>query len=389
MTSALTTSRPPTQDADEKYLSHAVAVVPLLRDEAAAIEDARQLTAPVLDELTQRGLLQVLLAPARGEGSLTVTGVLQILETLASGDGSTAWVVMAAMGSAFVSSFLPEASVERIFATPGDTAATAVGRIGKAMRTDGGYIVEARWPFLSGAPHATWIGGLCMVHDGDEPCMSPDGQPYVVMPMLRKERVHLVDNWHTTGLRGTGSYEAEVQRVFVAADEVIDFARGQRAGLPLLYSLDQDHIAPLAAAIVAVGIARGAAEAFADGARKRTHLSGSLASEAPLPQFSLARGRALVEQAAAHLYATAAAIDGDLAAGRIPGELVFPRVSLAATAAVDNAVEAVSLLYRAAGSSAVYCGSMLERALRDVYTLGGHRMVQHENYQIHGAHLFT
>lgn len=388
MSSTLTATQPQAADAGAKYLERAVATVPLLREEASAIEDARRLTPRVLDELIERNLLQVLLAPARGDGNLSVTAVLQILETLAGGDGSTGWVVMAAMGSAFLSSFLAEEAVERIFASPADTAATAVGRIGAATRTEGGYIVEARWPFLSGAPHATWIGGLCTVHDGDEPYLGPVGQPYVVMPMLRKERVDLVDNWYTTGLRGTGSYEAEVRRVFVPTGDVIDFGRGQRPGLPLLYSLDENHIAPLAAATVATGIARGAVEAFVHGGRQRRHQSGTLASEAPLPQFSLARSEALVEQAAAVLYGTAATIDEDLAAGRIPGEAMIPKVSLAATSAVDNAIEAISLLYRAAGSSAVYCGSVLDRALRDVYTLGAHRMVQHENYQLQGAHLF-
>jgi alkylation response protein AidB-like acyl-CoA dehydrogenase len=363
-------------------------MVPILREEATAIEDLRRLTPRVLAELVERDMLQILLAPARGEGDLTVTSVLQILETLASADGSTAWDVMAAMGSAFVSSFLPQDTVDRIFATPADTAATAVGRIGVATATEGGYIVEANWPFLSGTPHASWIGGLCAVHDTDEPRVNPDGQPYLVMPMLRKERVQLVDNWFTTGLRGTGSYQAEVRGAFVPASDVIDFARGQRPGLPLLYSLDENAIAPLAAASVAVGIARGAVEAFVQAVHQRTHQSGKPASEAPLPQFALARSEALVEQAAAHLYGTAAMIDRELAAGRIPGEPIITKVSLAATSAVDNVIGAVSGLYRAAGANAVFRASVLDRSLRDVYTLGAHRMVQHENYQLHGAHLF-
>lgn len=244
MTSAVTTTRPHSQDAGATSLDHALAMVPILREEATAIEDLRRLTPRVLAELVERDMLQILLAPARGEGDLTVTSVLQILETLASADGSTAWDVMAAMGSAFVSSFLPQDTVDRIFATPADTAATAVGRIGVATATEGGYIVEANWPFLSGTPHASWIGGLCAVHDTDEPRVNPDGQPYLVMPMLRKERVQLVDNWFTTGLRGTGSYQAEVRGAFVPASDVIDFARGQRPGLPLLYSLDENAIAP-------------------------------------------------------------------------------------------------------------------------------------------------
>jgi hypothetical protein len=36
----------------------------------------------------------------------------------------------------------------------------------------------------------------------------------------------------------------------------------------------------------------------------------------------------------------------------------------------------------------VFTGSVLDRALRDALTLGAHRMLQRENYFVHGARLF-
>lgn len=388
MTSLETPVQTSAPDEGMKYLKHARAMVPVLHAEAAAIEERRELTPRVLDELSSRNLLQVLLAPARGEGTVSAVNVLRILETLATGDGSTAWDVMASMGAAFVSSFLPEETSERIFATPADTVATAVGRVGKATSTDGGYIVEASWPFLSGSPHARWIGGLCAVFDGHDQRVGPDGEPYIVMPLLRKERARLHDDWHAIGLRGTGSHSADVDNVFVPAAEVIDFARGPRPNLPLFYSIPEDAVAPLAAASVATGIAREAARAFRDIVPRRMHQSGVRASEAPLPQLALARSEAVIGQASAHLMALAQSLDDSLARGEIPGAAQVQDVSLAATAATENATEVVSTLFRTAGSSAVFSGSILERALRDVYTLGAHRMVQRENYLAYGPRLF-
>lgn len=39
------------------------------------------------------------------------------------------------------------------------------------------------------------IGGLCIVHDGDQPRFIAEGQPHVIMPLIRKERVQLLGNW--------------------------------------------------------------------------------------------------------------------------------------------------------------------------------------------------
>lgn len=367
-----------------RFIAAAEELVPLLKREARAIEEARELTPAVLSALHERGLLQSILAPARGEGGFTITEVMIVLETLATGDASTAWDTMAAMGGGIVSTFLPKDP----FTSPADCAATAVGRMGKATAVEGGYLVDAKWPFLSGSPHATWIGGLCMVHDGDQPRFVAEGQPHVIMPLIRKERVQLLGNWDATGLKGTGSQEAEVHGVFVPFDEVADFMNGPRPGLPVLYSIHEDAVAPLVAASVLVGVGRAALEEFRTMQATRMHQSGVMASQAPLPQVALAECEGKLELARAGLHAVARDIDAKHESGQPAGPEDAPRTSLAATAATELVIEVVSKLYRAAGSSAVFTGSVLDRALRDAFTLGAHRMLQRENYLVHGAGRF-
>lgn len=367
------------------FIAAAESLVPLLKRESPAIERARELTPAVISALNQHGLLEAILTPARGRGEFTITDAMRIVETLATGDASTAWDVMAAMGGGIVSAFLPQDP----FTSPGDCAATAVGRIGRATAVEGGYRVDARWPFLSGSPHATWIGGLCAIFDAERPRIFEDGQPHIIMPLIPKSHVTLLGNWDATGLKGTASQEAEVHGVFVPDADVADFARGPRPGLPPLYSIHEDAVAPLVASAVLAGVAKGAIEAFRDLQRHRTHQSGLAASEAPMPQVALAECEGHLELARAGLYTVAASIDAKLAVGAPAGPDDTPRTSLTATAAAETFIQIVSCLYRAAGAGAISSGSVLDRALRDAYTIGAHRMLQRENYLVHGRDRFA
>jgi alkylation response protein AidB-like acyl-CoA dehydrogenase len=56
-------------------------------------------------------------------------------------------------------------------------------------------------------------------------------------------------------------------------------------------------------------------------------------------------------------------------------------MSLAARYAVDSAVEVVELLYKAAGSSAVYASSRLDRCLRDVHAVSQHAAYSPAGYE--------
>jgi alkylation response protein AidB-like acyl-CoA dehydrogenase len=61
-----------------------------------------------------------------------------------------------------------------------------------------------------------------------------------------------------------------------------------------------------------------------------------------------------------------------LLAGDAPSVRQRARYRLAITHAVQTAAQAVDLMYSAAGGSAVYAGSPLERRFRDIHTLAQH-----------------
>jgi hypothetical protein len=75
--------------------------------------------------------------------------------------------------------------------------------------------------------------------------------------------------------------------------------------------------------------------------------------------------------------------------GTYQHEAWFARTSLASVAAVDTAIAVTADLYRAAGATAVFRSRTFDRCLRDLFTLGAHKTVQHLNLVLHGGATFA
>jgi alkylation response protein AidB-like acyl-CoA dehydrogenase len=371
-------------------IAEAERLVPWLREQSAAIEAERRLTPEVHAAMIDAGFYRFTMPEQfNGGGVSTLSEAMRILETLARGDASTAWSAWASCGTPAMSAFLGEDGAREMFSSREACVVGSIAAMGRAVAVDGGYRVSGRWPFLSGIHQATYAGGTCFVFDGDTQRVGPDGQPLVVFPSFSIDDCVVIDTWHTTGLRGTGSNEIAVEDLFVPADRVADFSMPPRSGLSLIHYLHVDNAANVTVAAMAIGIAAVALEAFRElGATKR-RMSGELLAETPGAKTALAHAEVRFAQARGYLYETADLVWEDAVAGNLPGESWLPRTSLASTAAVDAAVEIVSTLYRAAGSSAIFASRPFDRCLRDIYTLAAHKTVQQENYLLHGGATFA
>jgi hypothetical protein len=94
--------------------------------------------------------------------------------------------------------------------------AMSLGRIaGKAVRVEGGYRISGRWPFASGSPFATWLGGMSVVSDaGGAPIADPSGQPQRLLAIWPADQARLIDTWDGLGLRGTVYRGRAIEKAF-------------------------------------------------------------------------------------------------------------------------------------------------------------------------------
>src|SRR6266545_5604795 len=152
---------------------------------------------------------------------------------------------------------------DEVFANPDVRVCGVLSPTAAAVPRDGGIVVDGRWRFISGALHSHWQLVLAMAP-------TPDGaSQWPVMALVPMSDLEIVDDWHTAGLKGTGSVTTAAREVFVPAERVLpmvailngQYASALNADAPMFQS---PMIATGCASFTgtAVGLAKAAMESF-------------------------------------------------------------------------------------------------------------------------------
>src|SRR5215468_8180976 len=133
-------------------------------------------------------------------------------------DGSFGWIGIANLPSTFAAgAYLPDDGFAEVF-TAHDDRVTMGGQFfpnGTGIAVDGGYQVTGAWNFGSGTGHSEYVAaGFMPMVDGDLVWIT-EGVPELRVAIVPRGDVRFTDGWHVQGLKGTGSYDYELEDVFV------------------------------------------------------------------------------------------------------------------------------------------------------------------------------
>jgi indole-3-acetate monooxygenase len=366
------------------YLEAAQALTPRVRAARGDIERQRTLPADLVEAMTEAGCFRLWLCRALGGPELSFAEFLPVIEELARADGSVGWCAMIAAVWSRLSGNVAEDVGREIFA-PGNRLAGSVNPTGKAVAAPGGYRVSGRWSFGSFIQHSHWTVGNSIVYDGDSPRRDAQGAPEIRFMIFPTAAVNIIDNWHVSGLRGTGSSDFQVSDLFVPeahappAFTAAPLQPGTLFRTPL--------ITTFAATLpcVSLGVARAAIEAFTELAEGKTPMgSATRLREKPMAQADLGRAEAHVRAGRAFLLAAMEEIWAVAAAGQAPTMRQRAIARLAAAKAAEASAQAVDLLYNAAGGTALFESTPLERCFRDVHATTQHIGTQAANFELAG-----
>ncbi len=194
--------------------------------------------------------------------------------------------------------------------------------------------------------------------------------------MLPIADCEILDTWYTAGLRGTGSHDFQVTEAFVPDGRSFPSRGAPSFHSGYLYNTVIYNIWGPNVAAVALGIARDAVDTFIElAATKRSMQSKMVLAERELTHERVGEAEAALRSARAFLFETIRDSRAILEAGQTLPEHQMALNRLATATAVRNSVQAVDIVFTAAGSSSIYTRSRLERCFRDVHMVTQHGVV--------------
>ncbi len=367
------------QSGVSEFLAAVHRLAPLIREQRSSFDGERRIPEGVFTALADAGLFRLYLPKTLGGPELSPFDFMRIVEAASALDGSVGWLVGNGGGMSRIGGYLPESVARDWFIDPRAFIASATGAIGTAERASGGYRVSGRWPFGSGAYHATRFMGLASVKASEG-----ENEP----PMccyFNKSDVQVHDTWFVSGLRATGSCDFEVQNVFVPIEHthpLVDFKPTQ-AGL--LYRLPGLSAFAWTVSVVPLGIAQGAIDSFVGFAGKKMRLGSSvLLRDNEMIQSMIGRSETAVRAARAFLVD---AMEELMAATDVGGDrLVQARAFFRAACAnaAESAVRVVDRIAVDAGTASIFETGTLERSVRDVHAATKHVAMSPNSYVVAG-----
>lgn len=361
----------------DELVHRAGELVPLIRDKAGWMDENRCLHDDVIQAITDAGLLRMRVPVRYGGFESDMTTTVNVIAELGRGDGSVSWTAAVWAISTWMVGMFPDEVQDEVFATPDVRICGILSPGAMCMPVDGGYVVNGKWSFNTGAQQSTWNTNAAVAP-------TPDGGMQPVMTLIRISDLEVVDDWNTSGLRASGSVTTIAKDLFLPAARVLPMGpvlQGQHlsqlnANAPIFKA----PFMPTACAkvgAVALGLANGAKDAFFERlpGRKITYTSYENQSEAPVTHMEVADAITRVDEAGFHAHRAAQAIDTKSPSGEpwTLEERARARLDLGATC--QRAKEAIDVLNSASGGSSTYRDVPIQRYDRDVTTLNLHAIL--------------
>src|SRR5581483_4542766 len=130
-------------------------MAPLIQEQRDAFDRLRRMPDAVFAALADAGLFRLWLPRAIDGPELSPFEFMRVVEAASALDGSVGWLVGNGGGMSRIGGYVARAVARDWFSDPRMFVASATGAVGTARPVADGYRVTGRWPFGSGAHHAS------------------------------------------------------------------------------------------------------------------------------------------------------------------------------------------------------------------------------------------
>jgi alkylation response protein AidB-like acyl-CoA dehydrogenase len=348
---------------------------PVFARRAGEATDEDRFVADNFATLKASGLVEAGVPAELGGGGADVDELAAVLRTLAHHCGSTAlafamhthqvaipawrWTHQKATP---VEPLLKRIASERIFLLTSGGSDWIAGS-GKAEKVEGGYRIDARKVFTSGAPTGDLFMTGAVLETPEGPMVLHFGVP------MSSPHVKVLDTWRTLGMRATGSHDVLIEG-HVVPEAAVAVRRKAGEWHPLFHIIATIAF-PLIYAVY-VGVAESARDLAVELAKRKQ----------PTRHTIDLAGRMDTELAGARL-----ALEHMLAAVRLnaPSAGTVNQVMTGKALATRHAIAAVEHAMEVAGGAGFYRSAGLERKFRDIQAARYHPLQSGPQAEYAGA----
>lgn len=334
----------------------------------------------VVEKLKQIGVYRAFVPKSLGGDELSPAQFCKLIEKISAADASTGWVASFGVSAMYLAS-LPEETFKQIYGKNPDTVfAGAIFPPQVARETDGGYLVNGRWPYCSGCMGADYIGAGIRVEGSGATSSLPR------MAVMPRNQVDIKHTWDTSGLTATGSHDIEIKDIVVSPDWT--FVRGAAHGRSEpLFHYPAMAIAAQVLAVVALGTAREALDWIHREAAEKASITGAPSiGNRPHVQAQLGKAEARLRSARAFFYETIEEGYREVCEkGEVASTELKVRLRLCATNAAQEGAEVARMAYFMGGTSAIQSEHLLSRCMIDSSAVAQHAFLGFGTWTLAGS----
>ena len=371
----------------EDLVRRARDVVPVLRRHAAWSDENRRLADASVEAIVDSGLPRLRVPRRFGGYESDADTLREVLAELSRGDGAAGWVASVWTIPGWMVGMFPDAVQEEVWSQPDTRVCGTLSPSGSVTPSGGGYVLDGRWSFVSGALHSQWQQVVAMGQ-------APDGTPMPVIGLVPMSELTIVDDWDTSGMRGSGSVTTVAEGVYVPGERVVpmpvvlegDPLSEHSASLPL-YRAPLLGVAALGPAAVMSGLVRAAWEGFTERITTRgiTYTDYERQADAPVTHLLAAQVARTNDYVEFHARRISGLLDDKGLTGEpwTLDERVRGRADVGA--ACELAAEGIGRIAAASGATSLQTSVPVRRLLSDAQAIGLHALtVPSTAYELYG-----
>ncbi len=359
---------------------------PELTARSGEIDRLRSLPQDLAERMAGHGFYRLLVPKDLGGAGVSPAVLCRVCETLAGANGSAAWCIFIGSTSQYLFGAVQPSLLDKLLEDPDVITSGVFADSGTAMAEERagepGYVIDGHWRWGSGCHNAQWIsGGIHEVDRSGEPVGA--ATPFTRV-FFRPDEIEIDDNWHVSGLRGSGSSDFRACGVWVPAERLAtSIEHTPYADLPI-YRFPRFGVLGIPIGAIAMGMARAsldevmgvAKQKTPQGSRRTLAMRPALHRDLAVADTELQAARTWFYQTVEAAWANAQEADETLEHRRA--------IRTANVHAVNTSIRVIDRMYTVLGGTSVFETSCLQQHFRDVHVASQHMMVADSVMEVAG-----